>query len=214
VQADGYRRRRGRPPTQSGADLSRRALELLATKGFEQTTVGDLAKELAVSRRTLFRYFPSKNDIVWGDFDAVLTRLERELDDSPLDEPMSIVLTNAVIESNRYPAADLRELRIRMTLITRVPDLQAHSMVRYAAWRRVVADFAATRLGLQSDDLLPIALGYVALGASIAAFARWVDHPDENLENTLRRAYAIVADGLRDIEQQASSPGSRVAWSR
>ena len=42
-----------------------------------------------------------------------------------------------------------------MTLITTVPALQAHSMLRYAAWRAVVAEFVAQRLGDEPDDLVP-----------------------------------------------------------
>jgi mycofactocin system transcriptional regulator len=166
---------------------------LFATRGFENTTMDDLANALGIGRRTLFRYFPSKNDIVWGNFDAVLGRLRHHLDESPADEALVDSLTRAVVLSNRYEPPELDELRIRMTLITTVPALQAHSMVRYAAWRGVVADFAAQRLGQQPDDLVPLTMGHAALGMSMAAFVRWVENPTDDLENNLRAAYRLLA---------------------
>jgi mycofactocin system transcriptional regulator len=187
------RRGPGRPPTLSPVDIADNALQLFAVRGFEMTTMDDLADALGIGRRTLFRYFRSKNDIVWGNFDAVLDRLRHHLDESPLDEPLLDSLTRAVVLSNRYEPPELDDLRIRMTLITTVPALQAHSMVRYAAWRRVVSEFAARRLAQQPDDLVPLTMGHAALGMSMAAFIHWVENPTDDLETNLRSAYRLLA---------------------
>jgi mycofactocin system transcriptional regulator len=176
--------------------VARTALELFARDGFEQTTVDDIAAALDISRRTLFRYFPSKNDIVWGDFDLVLDRLRDEFDAAAATEPLMAALGRAVVASNRYGHADLDELRIRMTLITSVPALQAHSMLRYAEWRRVVAEFAARRLGQEPDDLVPTTIAHVALGTSMAAFVRWAQAPGDDLEANLTRGFALLATGF------------------
>lgn len=169
---------------------------MFASRGFDETTVDDVAAAIGVGRRTLFRYYASKNDIVWGDFDWVLDRLRRHLDEGAADEPVMDVLGRAVVASNRYDAADLPELRIRMTLITSVPALQAHSMLRYAAWRGVVADFVAARLGVPPDDLVPQVVAYTALGTSMAAFVSWVRDPAADLEATLSLAFGLLGDGL------------------
>jgi TetR/AcrR family transcriptional regulator, regulator of mycofactocin system len=171
------------------------ALRLFADQGFEKTTLDDIAASVGVSRRTLFRYYASKNDMVWGDFDFVLARLRAELDATGDDEPIMEALRRAVIASNHYDADQLPELRIRLTLISTVPALQAHSMLRYEAWRGVVAEFVARRLGLGVDDLVPQSIGWVALGASMAAFVRWVSHPGEDLEAHLRRSYDVLVAG-------------------
>ena len=105
-------------------------------------------------------------------------------------------LRRAVVESNRHEEGELPALRMRMTLITRVPALQGHAMLRYSAWRRVVAEFAAERLGCRYDDLLPQTLGHAALGTSIAAFTRWVRVGDEDLGSCLEQAYGALADGF------------------
>jgi mycofactocin system transcriptional regulator len=189
--------RRGRPPGTTHQEVAQHALDLFAKNGFEATTVDDIAAAAGIHRRTLFRYFPSKNDIVWGDFEWVMARLRAHLAAESPDDPMMEVLGRAAVRSNSYPTDQLPELRIRMTLITTVPSLQAHSMLRYAAWRNVVAEFAAARLGQRPDDLAPTALGFAALGASMAAFSRWVHNPGDDLQANLREAYALLQHGFR-----------------
>lgn len=184
---------RGRPPRTSRAEVARVALDLFARNGFEETTLEEVADAVGVGRRTLFRYFPSKNDLVWGDFDWVLERLQSHLDGLDPDEPIMDGLARAVIASNHYEAVDLPELRVRMELITTVPALQAHSMVRYEAWRNVVARHIARRLGCEPDDLVPLTIGHMALGTSMAAFVRWVAHPEEDLEAHLERGYRLLS---------------------
>jgi len=193
---DAPRAARGRPPATTPDKISRVALDLFVREGFDETTMDDIATELGIGRRTLFRYFASKNDLVWGDFDWVLDRLRADLAATDPRTPMTTALREAVVSSNTYPAEALPELRIRLTLITTVPALQAHSMLRYAEWRQVVAEFAARRLRRAPDDLVPQALGYAALAASTSAFTHWVAHPDKDLLRLLHAGYALLAEGF------------------
>ncbi|HEY1713907.1 MAG TPA: mycofactocin system transcriptional regulator [Solirubrobacteraceae bacterium] len=189
---------RGRPPSTSHDYLARTALAMFIRDGFEQTTLDDVAAAAGVGRRTLFHYFSSKNDLVWGDFDGVLERLGVELAGGDPKAPMMETLSRAVVASNTYEGDALEDLRLRMTLITSVPALQAHSMVRYADWRRVVAEFVAERVRQAPDDLLPLTVGHMALGASMSAFARWVSHPEEDLIAHLRTGYLHLARAFDD----------------
>jgi TetR/AcrR family transcriptional regulator, regulator of mycofactocin system len=186
---------RGRPPSTSRGEVERVALELFARDGFETTTMSDVAAALGVGRRTLFRYFASKNDIVWGEFDEVCERLRRLLAAAPGEQALLDALAEAVVASNAYPPEQQAELLIRMRLITSVPALQAHSMLRYHDWRRVVEEFVAQRRGESPSDLVPQTIGHLALGASMAAFVHWVATPGADLEDNLRRAFATLRDG-------------------
>ncbi len=193
--------RPGRPPGTSRRAVTHVALELFAERGFEETTVDDIANALGVSRRTLFRYFASKNDMVWGEFDWVLARLRRCLEATGADEPLHDALRRAVVESNRYEDEQLPELRIRMRLITGVPALQAHSTLRYAEWRTVVAEFVARRLGCEAVDLIPQAVAHAALGTSMAAFLVWVDDASSDLVQNLDAAYRLLGSGLAALAE-------------
>jgi TetR/AcrR family transcriptional regulator, regulator of mycofactocin system len=179
---------------------------MFAERGFDETTVDDIADALGVSRRTLFRYFASKNDMVWGDFDWVLTRLRRCLDATDSDQPLHEALRGAVVESNRYEDEQLPELRIRMRLITGVPALQAHSTLRYAEWRAVIAEFVASRLGCDPPDLVPQTVAHAALGTSMAAFLVWVDDPSSDLTANLDEAFRLLGSGLAALVQTGSRP--------
>jgi mycofactocin system transcriptional regulator len=185
----------GRPPSTTREEIEAVALELFAERGFEATSVDDIAAAVGVGRRTLFRYFQSKNDIAWGDFDSVMRRLREELD-AGADLPLTEALRHGVVESNRYPADQEPGLRTRMTLIIGSAALQAHSALRYAEWRRVVAEWVAERSGEAPDDLLPRVLGYAALGSAMASFERWVASEDEDLLELLDAAFVALASGF------------------
>jgi mycofactocin system transcriptional regulator len=186
----------GRPPSTTREEIEEVALGRFAEHGFDATTVDDIAAAIGVGRRTLFRYFESKNDIVWGDFDWVMERLRTALTSEGGGLPLMEALRVGVVESNSYPPEQLPGLRIRMTLITRTPALQAHSALRYAEWRGVVAEWVADRCGLARDDLLPQTIAGAALGVAMATFGRWVDHPDEDLGELLDSAFRTLAAGF------------------
>jgi TetR/AcrR family transcriptional regulator, regulator of mycofactocin system len=169
---------------------------MFVERGFEETTVDDIADALGVSRRTLFRYFASKNDMAWGDFDWVLERLRSCLEATGPAEPLHEALGRAVVESNRYEEDQLPELRIRMRLITGVPALQAHSALRYTEWREVIAAWVAGRLACEPGDLVPQTVAHAALGTSMAAFLVWVDDPTSDLVANLEEAYRLLGQGL------------------
>jgi mycofactocin system transcriptional regulator len=189
-------RGRGRPPSTTRRQIARVALGLFVDRGFEETTMDDIAAELGIARRTLFRYYSSKNDLVWGEFEQVLERLHVDLRAIDQHQPIMAVIREAAVRSNTYPDELLDELHLRLTLIQTVPALQAHSMIRYAEWRHVIGEYVAEHLGCEADDLVPIVIGHAALAASTAAFSRWVAHRDEDILQLIDRSYGLLADGF------------------
>jgi len=189
---------RGRPAATSRQDVARAALALFARQGYDDTTVDEIASAVGISRRTFFRYFESKPDVVWGEFDAELVRLRERLDEAPPAEPMLDVLRRSVMATNRFGAGELDELRIRMVLISSVPTLVAHSAVRYEEWCDVVAGFAADRLGGSPDDLGPQTVARAALGAAMAAFACWARDEGGDLVAEVDRAFRLLATGFAE----------------
>jgi len=187
---------RGRPAATSRQDVARAALDLFARQGYDETTVDEVAAAVGISRRTFFRYFESKPDVVWGEFDAELGRLRDRLSEAPADEPMMDVLRRSVMATNRFGAGELDELRIRMVLIGTVPTLVAHSAVRYEEWCEVVAGFAAGRMGCAPGDLGPQTVARAALGAAMAAFACWARADTDDLVGEVDRAFRLLATGF------------------
>jgi mycofactocin system transcriptional regulator len=187
----------GRPRATSRAHVAHVALELFAARGYEQTTLDDVAAAVGVSRRTLFRYYASKPDMVWADFGIVLDALRANLEASAPDEPWLDAVRRAITASNRYEEAELDTLRIRMRLLTTVPALQAHSMVRYREWRGIVAAFVAERRGEAPEDFVPRAVGMATLATTMSAFEWWVDHASAgDPADVIERALALMAAGF------------------
>lgn len=181
------------------------ALRLFAEKGFDQTTLDDIATSVRVSRRTLFRYYASKNDIVWGEFSEHLAGLRAQLAAAPADEPLMDVLRRAVVAFNDYGEQELPELRIRMTLITTVPTLQGHSMLRYRDWCDVIAEFVAGRLGCDTHDHVPQVVANAALGTAMATYQHWITHPEVDLLEEMDQAFRLLAAGFDERQLAAQS---------
>ena len=186
----------GRRPSTSRAELERVALDLFASRGFDETTVDDIAAAAGIGRRTFFRYYASKNDAVWGDFDVQLDRLRRFFDGCDPALPMMEAVHDAVLTFNRVDAEEVPWHRRRMRLILNTPALQAHSTPMYARWRAVVAGFAADRVGAGRQDLLPQLIAYAALGAAVASYEQWLRDEDAELEPLLDEAMAELARGF------------------
>jgi hypothetical protein len=99
----------------------------------------------------------------------------------------------ALVDFNKVDLEQIPWHRRRMELILRVPALLAHSTLRFAAWRDVVAEFVAERAGLRLDGLAPQAIAYAVLGVAIAAYEQWLDDPDADLGNLLDSAMRQLA---------------------
>jgi mycofactocin system transcriptional regulator len=171
----------GRRRVTSQAELEQVAFGLFEANGFEQTTVDDIASAAGIGRRTFFRYFPSKNDVPWGMFELELERMRARLKASPRDTQLMDAIRVALVDFNQVEPAAVPWHRRRMELILRVPALLAHSTLRFAAWRAVVAEFVAERTGQRPDALAPQAISHAVLGVAIAAYQRWLDDEDADL---------------------------------
>lgn len=188
--------RRGRPPGTSARDLELVALRLFTQRGYDHTTVEDVAAAAGVSRRTFFRYFDSKADVLWHAFDDEVLALRDALAATPADLPLMDSIRTAVISVNHYTAADIPELRTRIHLISTVPALQASAATHYDAWEQAVIVHAARHLGKAADDLLPLAVGRATLAVCRAAYEYWVNQADADLTTYIDTALHDLAHGF------------------
>ncbi|HWG60235.1 MAG TPA: mycofactocin system transcriptional regulator [Streptosporangiaceae bacterium] len=195
----------GRRRITSRAELEHVAFDLFDAHGFEGTTVDDIASAAGIGRRTFFRYFPSKNDVPWGDFEEELHRMRRHLDSYPTATPMMDAIRLAIVDFNKIAPEDEPWHRRRMRLILKVPALQAHSTLRYAAWRQVIADYVASRSGQPSDALRPQAISYAMLGVAIAAYEQWLGSDKADLGVLLDTALRDLAGAFEDREHAATA---------
>ncbi len=184
----------GRPPVTSHAAIEAAAFALFARQGFDETTTDEIADAVGIGRRTLFRYFPSKYDIPWGQFDSSLAHFRDVLAQEPRDIPLWQAVQRGVVQFNTFDDSVLDQHRARMRLILHTPSLQAHSVLMYERWRAVIADYVSTRTRQSADSLTPRTVGHVSLALAISAYEQWLAPRSPRLTVLLDRAMT----GLRD----------------
>lgn len=172
------------------------AIDLFNERGFDDTSVDDIAAAAGIARRTVFRYYPSKNAIAWGDFDIYLGELRALLAAIPDDLSIAEALQRALIDFNSVPGTELPRHRRRMALLLEVPALQAHSMLMYAEWRQVIAEFCAGRLGVDANAPTPQTIAWMTLGTALAAYEQWLASPDADLDALLIEGGRTLSNGV------------------
>ena len=186
----------GRRRSTTWAQLSKVAIDLFATRGFDEVSVDDVAQAAGIARRTLFRYYPSKSALPWGDFDAHLEHMRDQLADLDPGVPIGDALRTALLAFNTFDEAETARHRRRMRVILETAELQAYSMTMYAGWRAVVAAFVARRMGAKASDLAPQTVAWTMLGVALSAYAHWLADESVSLADALDHAFDTVSDGL------------------
>jgi TetR/AcrR family transcriptional regulator, regulator of mycofactocin system len=213
VAADQAGVRRGRPPSTSRRELRLIALRLFAERGFDNTTIEQIAAEAGVSERTFFRYFTTKASVLWTEFETEVETISASLASVPDDVPLMDSIRSAVVAANHYRADDVPEMRMRMHLIATVPALSFSAAEHYEAWERAISEFAGRRLGQPADSLYPLAIGRAALAACRAAYDRWSVRADDDLTIYLDAALTALAAGfdpdrIKRAMASAGTPGA------
>ena len=182
----------GRRPSTTRQHIADTAIDLFAARGFDEVSVDDVAEAAGISRRTLFRYYASKNAIPWGEFDAHLEHLRELL--ARVDPAASTeqALRDALLAFNTFDDSELRRHRTRIQVILRTTELQAYSMTMYAGWRTVIAEFVAARSGAKPDDLAPQTVAWTMLGIALSAYEHWLADEQLSLTRSLGEAFDLV----------------------
>jgi mycofactocin system transcriptional regulator len=188
----------GRRRSTSWEHISDVAIDLFMARGFDEVSVDDVAAAAGIARRTLFRYYPSKSALPWGDFDAHLDLMRGLLAALDPTVPIRDALRTALLAFNAFDDTDRHRQRMRLILETEA--LQAYSMTMYAGWRGVVAAFVAGRLGVDESELTPQTVAWTMLAVSLAAYEHWLADESVSLPAALGDAFDMLASGLADIE--------------
>jgi TetR/AcrR family transcriptional regulator, regulator of mycofactocin system len=176
------------------------ALGLFTARGFAEVSVDDVAQAAGISRRTLFRYYASKNAIPWGDFNTHLAQLRDLLDNVDPRVPLGEALRAALLAFNTFDESETARHRQRMRVILQTAELQAYSMTMYAGWREVIAGFVARRSGTKTTDLLPQTVAWTMLGVALSAYEHWLTDESVPLPAALGNAFDIVGAGLDRLD--------------
>ena len=166
---------RERHRKRTAADLEEAALVLFCEKGFDAVTIDDIAAAADVSRRTFFRYFASKEDVILSDHPKRLDELAAALDRRPADESPLAALRHAIISlAGSYEEQRDHMLR-RFRLMTTTPALEARSLCLQRNWETAVTGMLAARMGVDpAEDLRPGVVAATTMAAMRIATANWL----------------------------------------
>ncbi|HET9891297.1 MAG TPA: mycofactocin system transcriptional regulator [Mycobacterium sp.] len=177
------------------------AIDMFSARGFADVSVDDVAQAAGISRRTLFRYYASKNAIPWGDFDNHLAHLRDLLDNVGSDVRLGDALRDALLTFNTFDESETARHRQRMRVILQTAELQAYSMTMYAGWREVIAGFVARRLDCKTTDLVPQTVAWTMLGVALSAYEHWLSDESVPLPVALGNAFDAVGAGLDGLDR-------------
>ena len=164
---------RERRRTRTMRTIQGEALRLFAQRGYEQTTVDDIADAADISPRTFFRYFPTKEDVVlWDEYDAMIwDLLDQRPDDEPPGEAMRAITRHTI---ERLYRRDPERLLARNRLLFSAPAVRARFLDFARAGVELLSAGFAARRGLPREDDLKLQMTAAAIvDAAAAAFDRW-----------------------------------------
>lgn len=161
------------------------ALALFAERGYQATTVAEIADASEVSERTVFAYFPTKEDILFSDHLALELSLAETLARRPPGAPALDVLRDFLVEN--LSRSD-EQARVRWQIVSHDELLLSHQRARRAAFGEVIAAAIAVDLDEAIDDLRP----QLVTAAVIAAFTATYEHRFSVRSKSASREQAVA----------------------
>jgi AcrR family transcriptional regulator len=181
------------------------ALRLFAERGFEATTVEDIAAAADVAPRTFFRYFPTKVDVLFGDHRDFVDLLRETLETRPDHEPVIDAVRRASLAWLDRVLADPELFLVRSRLAAGVPAAHAHGRYLDAEYEDVIADaVAATRATEPAADLEARLLARAAWAATRAARDVWLATETDPRE-LVNRAFDHLDRSFRSMSAKPES---------
>jgi AcrR family transcriptional regulator len=149
--------------------IARVAVELFSERGYHATTLPDIAEAADVSTRTIFAYFPSKEDILFCDFPAMKEALARALAERPEGKDALETVREFILSTHQAKTSELDEQRHRV--VESDETLRSHLRARLAQLEELIAAAIAQDLGAPDNDVRP----QVVAASLIAAFDGLID---------------------------------------
>lgn len=159
------------------AEMTMLGQELIAARGYEQTTIDDIAAAVGMSRRTFFRYFTSKDDVVLSKYEFFGDQFAEAFAARPRDEPLWESFRQAfdVVVGYFDDTTELPRILAMEKIINGNPALSAGELERISRVQRELTTLLRERTGRHSPaDPGPAAITGAALSCLLAAKATWI----------------------------------------
>lgn len=196
---------RERKKQQTRETIARAALRLFAERGYDETTLADIAEAANVAPRTIFAYFEGKEDVLLCEESGFLSDLKRRLD----ERPPGATTVDAIREFLSSMRPD-EEGKLRKQVISANPDLQMRLRARHAQLEPMLAESIARDLGAGPGDIrsLLVAASMTAAFTSVrdrifAAEAGGEPLTPEQGMATLDQVLEFLRGGLEALQRES-----------
>jgi AcrR family transcriptional regulator len=176
---------RERKKQQTRDAIAGAAMELFAERGYEQTTIAEIADAANVSTRTIFAYFESKEDILFCDEPAFYVQLQQALEDRPADvstiDALREFLASSATQENHH-------LALRKKVVRNVESLRHAERARFVEVEQLLAASIAKDLNAGPTDIRP---AFIAASMT-AAFTTMRDRVEAESGEALSHEQAMA----------------------
>jgi AcrR family transcriptional regulator len=186
------------------AEIGREAWDLFARQGYEATTVAQIAEAASISRRTFFRYYASKEDVLVETTDELAEELLGEVARRPAHEAPLLAIHRALLPvARKWLVEDAALSRAVIRLLRESRTLRRAMLERHARMEERLAALLARRLGVKRKrDSRPALLAFLARAMVDTAFNVWYDQRRKDVD-------ALVDELFRSLAALAPTGGAR-----
>jgi len=197
--------------------LEQAAMELYGERGFDQTTVAEIAARAGLTERTFFRHYADKREVLFGGGEMLAEQLVASVAGAPdLATPLDAIAAALEEVGGLIQEARGRDFaRARRSIIAANAELQERELIKLASWGNTLAG-ALTARGV--DDRVSTLAAEAGIAVFRVAFDRWVgDDDDRDLPMLIRESFgeleALTAD-RRSEHAEPSLPLVRASGNR
>ncbi|WP_458682532.1 TetR family transcriptional regulator [Prescottella equi] len=190
---------RERNRTRTRRDIENAALELFEKQGYDPTSVDEIAELAGVSRATFFRYYPSKEEVLFtNEADAVAEMVAYIADREDPRQHLAALATPVAQFGRRLLDDDSSEGQRLTRLVMTTRELEARSMRMRLRWERGIARQLARERGESSPASIDILLANMAVACLAAALWTWQASPEDTpIEQILEAQFATALELCR-----------------
>ena len=183
---------RERKKLRTKAAIQKEAMRLFLDKGFDETTVEDIAAAVEISPSTFFNYFPSKEEVVFEDELDPLVLAAFDAQPKEANPIRRLRMAMRTVFGQITPEQE-RMMRDRMQLMANTPELRGAFLSQFANIVDQIAHLLAPRVGRRQDDFAVHNISGAVLGVLLASMLTIIDNPKAD-------AIKVVDDALAHLE--------------
>jgi AcrR family transcriptional regulator len=178
--------------------LRQAAIDLYGERGFENTTVAEIAKRAGLTERTFFRHFADKREVLFAGSEALEERLVRTVAEAPAELAPLDAVAAGLEELGAVLPERAETSRVRQAIITANAELQERELIKLASLSNALAGALRAR-GL--GDAAASLVAEIGIAVFKTAFERWID------ESETRDYARVVRESMDELKALSVSSG-------